>query len=45
MANVVIPFLLKLVGAVALWILGGWCIKIGLGASSMPSPVARWMPR
>ncbi|KEF42865.1 MAG: mechanosensitive ion channel protein MscS [Cyanobium sp. CACIAM 14] len=30
MAAVVIPFLFKLIGAVALWIAGGWCIKIAL---------------
>jgi N4-gp56 family major capsid protein len=29
-ASVVIPFLFKLVGAVALWIAGGWCIKFAL---------------
>jgi len=29
-ASVVIPFLFKLAGAVALWIAGGWCIKFAL---------------
>ena len=26
--TLIIPFLFKLVGAVALWIAGGWCIRL-----------------
>ena len=29
-ASVVVPFLFKLVGAVALWVLGGWLIQFAL---------------
>ena len=29
-ASVVIPFLFKLVGAFALWVVGGWCIKFAM---------------